>query len=128
MSKLFTEINNCYTLKFPIACIKFKRIYVEILNKMVKLNLIRSFKINNYKIIINLKYFRNKPLFIFKNYYRTSNFLNLKNKNIRKNIKLSGGLKFYLTNIGILTFEELVINKIGGKLLVHIEFLGKNIL
>lgn len=128
MNKLFTEINNCYTLKFPIVYIKFKKIYINILNKMFKLGLINSFKVSKYKVIINLKYFRNKPLFFFKNHYTSGNFSNLKYINIRRNIKLSGGLKLYLTNKGILTLEELVINKVGGKLLVHIGFIGKNIM
>ena len=128
MHKLFSEINNCYNLRYEEASVKYKKKYIGILNKMDKLNLIKYYKIKNNYIYIYLRYLNNKPLFIFKNYYTSSNFRYLKLKYLKVNFTLTNSLKLYSTTDGILTFDEMVIKNIGGKLLVDIQFYGKNIL
>ena len=128
MHKLFSEINNCYNLRYSEASVKYKKKYIGILNKMDKLNLIKYYKIKNNYIYIYLRYLNNKPLFIFKNYYSSSNFKYLKLKSLKVNFTLTNSLKLYTTNNGILTFDEMVIKNVGGKLLVDIQFNGKNIL
>lgn len=128
MHKLFSEINNCYNLRYMEASVKYKKKYIGILNKMDKLNLIKSYKIKNKYIYIYLKYLNNKPLFIFKNYFSASNFKYLKLHYLKINYTLTNSLKLYTTTLGILTFEEMVLKNLGGKLLVDIQFNGKNVL
>nr|YP_009308394.1 ribosomal protein small subunit 8 [Paramoeba pemaquidensis]AOS85532.1 ribosomal protein small subunit 8 [Paramoeba pemaquidensis] len=128
MHKLFSEINNCYNLRYMEASVKYKKKYIGILNKMDKLNLIKSYKIKNKYIYIYLKYLNNKPLFIFKNYFAASNFKYLKLHYLKRNYTFTNSLKLYTTTLGILTFEEMVLKNSGGKLLVDIQFNGKNVL
>ena len=40
MNQLFSEINNCYNLKYTKARVKYKKKYLGILEKISKLNLI----------------------------------------------------------------------------------------
>lgn len=128
MNKLFSEINNCYNLKYYEASIKYKKKYIDILNKMDQLNLIKYYKIKNNYIHIYLKYLNNKPLFLFKNFYLRSNFKFFKLKYLKIHYTFTNSLKLYSTTSGILTFDEMVIKNLGGKLLVDIQFNEKNIL
>ena len=128
MHKLFSEINNCYNLRYFEASVKYKKKYIGILNKLDQFNLIKSYKIKNNYIYIYLKYLNNKPLFILKNYFSPSNFKYMKLKYLKINYTVNNSLRLYSTTLGILTFEEMVLKNLGGKLLVDIQFNGKNIL
>lgn len=128
MDRLFSEINNCYNLKYSEALVKYKKKYLGILNKLSKLNLIKYYKIKKNYIHIYLKYWQNKPLFIFKNYYFKSNLKFTKLNQLKINFIINSSLKLYSTSVGILTFEEMILKKLGGKLLVEIKLNCKNIL
>lgn len=128
MDRLFSEINNCYNLKYSEALVKYKKKYLGILNKLSKLNLIKYYKIKKNYIHIYLKYWQNKPLFIFKNYYFKSNLKFTKLNQLKINFIINSSLKLYSTSLGILTFEEMILKKLGGKLLVEIKLNCKNIL
>lgn len=128
MHKLFSEINNCYNLKYTEASVKYKKKYIGILNKMNKLNLIKYYKIKNNYIYIYLRYLNNKPLFVLRNYYASSNFKYLKLKCLKVNFNFKSNLKLYSTNEGVFTLDEMIIKNLGGKLLVDILFNEKNIL
>ena len=128
MDRLFSEINNCYNLKYSEALIKYKKKYLGILNKLSKLNLIKYYKIQKNYIHIYLRYWQNKPLFIFKNYYFKSNLKFTKLNQLKINFIINSSLKLYSTSLGILTFEEMILKKLGGKLLVEIKLNCKNIL
>ncbi len=128
MNRLFSEINNCYNLKYSEALVKYKKKYLGILNKLSKLNLIKYYKIKKNYIHIYLKYWQNKPLFIFKNYYFKSNLKFTKLNQLKINFIINSSLKLYSTSLGILTFEEMILKKLGGKLLVEIKLNCKNIL
>lgn len=128
MNRLFSEINNCYNLKYSEALVKYKKKYLGILNKLSKLNLIKYYKIKSNYIHIYLKYWYNKPLFVFKNYYLKSNMKYNKIKNLKKNFIINSSLRLYSTVLGILTLEEMIIKNLGGKLLVNIKLNCKNIL
>ena len=56
MNQLFSEINNCYNLKYSKAQVKYKKKYLGLLNKMSTLNLIKYYKIEKNYISIYLKY------------------------------------------------------------------------
>jgi len=56
MSRLFSEINNCYNLKYSEAVVKYKKKYLGVLNKLSKLNLIKYYKIKSNYIHVYLKY------------------------------------------------------------------------
>ena len=126
MGLFFSEINNCYNLRYAEACIKYKKIYVILLKKLMEFNLIKNYKIIKNNIYIYLRYYNNKPIFFFKHYYHKSNFKYYTIDKIRKKYRKSFNL--YFTSLGILTFEEMIIKNVGGKLLVSIDFYNKNIL
>lgn len=128
MSRLFSEINNCYNLKYSEAVVKYKKKYLGVLNKLSKLNLIKYYKIKSNYIHVYLKYWYNKPLFVLKNYYFKSNIKFLKLKQLKKNFIISSSLKLYSTSLGVLTLEEMILKNLGGKLLVDIKLSCKNIL
>ena len=128
MNRLFSEINNCYNLKYLEAVVKYKKKYLGILNKMTKLNLIKYYTIKHNYIHIYLRYWHNKPLFLFKNFYFKSNFKHTKLKSLKANYTSNDRLRFYTTIYGILTLEEMILKNSGGKLMVEIRLNCKNIL
>nr|QFQ52421.1 hypothetical protein [Paramoeba aparasomata] len=128
MDRLFSEINNCYNLKYLEASVLYKKKYLGILNKFAKLNLIKYYTIKDKYIYIYLRYWQNKPLFVLQNYYFKSNLHYLKLKFLKINFIINQSLRLYSTSEGILTWEEMVLKNVGGKLLVNIKFNCKNII
>lgn len=130
MHILCNKINNGYNAKLKYININFKKKYIPILKKLNELNYINSFCIVNKYIYIYLKYYKNKPLIYLNCKSTNSNKQYLPNSYIkRKNLKLNYfNLNLYSTNKGLFDHDSLIINNIGGKYLIEIYLLYKNIL
>jgi ribosomal protein S8 len=128
MYNLFSEINNGYNLRYEKVLIKYKKKYINFLDKLVKLNFIKGYKINKRYIYIYLRYYYNKPLFVFKIFYKKSKLQYINSKQVKINIKFYSHVQFFTTPNGILLLEEMLVKNCGGKLLVSLEFSSRNIL
>jgi ribosomal protein S8 len=130
MHILCNKINNGYNAKLNYITLNFKKKYIIVLNKLNELNYIKFFYIKNNIIYIYLKYYKNKPLIYLKcesisskKKYLSNNYI------IKKNYKLNYfNLNLYSTNKGLFDFDGLIISKIGGKFLIKVNLLDKNII
>lgn len=127
MHKLFNELNVGYTINSSFVKVIFKKKYIFVLEKLLKLNCISSFTIEDNYILIKLRYFKNKPLFLFsikstggnKCYKKMNNFFWRDMKNSFSSLSL------FFTSYGLLTYEELLYKHVGGEHVVDIFFLDK---
>lgn len=124
MEKLFNNINMGYmTNTFQIKVV-FKKKYIFVLEKLLKLNCINSFTFDKNFILINLRYFQNKPLFFFLMKSKSGNKLYKKFVS-NLNSSYSSNISLFFTDKGLLTLEESFFKNVGGEHLVDILFLDK---
>nr|AXX76206.1 ribosomal protein S8 [Babesia duncani] len=92
----------------------------QLYRKLTLLNYIKIFKhlklnnLNNYII--------KKNLYNFKNFYKSSNYININYKELKNiNKKLKSGIFLLSTSLGIITHKKAILLKIGGILLCYIN-------
>lgn len=124
MNKLFNIINIGYLTNMAEVKVVFKKKYIFILEKLLKINCIKSYTFEKDFIFIKLRYYKNKPLFFFLIKSRGGNKIY---KSFFKNLKGShySNLSLFFTDKGLLTLEESFFNKVGGEHIVDILFLDK---
>ncbi len=129
MNYLCSQINNGYIANLKSITIPCKKKYLPILARMFELNLINSFFIvNSYKIKIVLKYYNNKPLIFLEQISSGGNKQYYKFKDFKKNYsKFFFNPILYSNNLGVLNHDEVYILKLGGKCVLKIHLLYKNI-
>nr|QKG04099.1 ribosomal protein S8 [Babesia gibsoni] len=93
-----------------------------IYKKCILLNYIKYYKIlkfNNINKIINIK---NNNIKYIKNFYKGSNYIYLKYKNLKYiNKNLKSGILLLSTSVGIITNKKAEFLKLGGVLLCYIS-------
>jgi len=126
MEILFNSINMGYITNSFVIKIIFKKKYIFILEKLLRLNCIKSYSIRDNFIFIKLRYFQNKPLFFFIIKSKKGNKLYKKFCSLYQNTnKYSINLSLFFTSKGLLTFDEAFYKKTGGEHVVDILFLDK---
>lgn len=127
MHKLFNELNIGYSINSSVVKVVFKKKYIFLLEKLLRINCISSFTIKDNFIYVKLRYFKNKPLFSFLIKSRGGNKIYKKIKvKTDKNMKnVYSNLSLFFTSHGLLTTEELFYKNIGGEHVVDILFLDK---
>lgn len=65
MEKLFNILNMGYMTNSLEVKIPFKKKYIFILEKLLKINCIQSFTFDETFVFVKLRYYKNKPLFFF---------------------------------------------------------------
>jgi hypothetical protein len=125
MDKLFNIINVGYATNSSEVKVVFKKKYIFVLEKLLKLNCIDNYIINKDFILIKLRYFQNDPLFFFSIRSKAGNKMYKKFSSSSKNLNFSSNLSLFFTNKGLLTGEELFFNKLGGEHIVDVLFLDK---
>ena len=124
MHKLFNIINIGYSTNSIEVKVPFKKKYILILEKLLTINCIHCYTVENNCIFIKLRYYRNKPLFFFLSKSKGGNKIY---KKFTKNLNFSyhSNLSLFFTNKGLLTLQETFFKKVGGKHIVDIFFLAK---
>lgn len=124
MEKLFNVLNVGYLTNSQNVKVTFKKKYIFILEKLLKINCIQSYTFNDGIIFVKLRYYKNKPLFFFLMRSKSGNKMY---KSFFKNLKYQHhlNLSLFFTNKGLLTLEEAFFNKVGGEHVVDILFLDK---
>lgn len=126
MHKLLNELNIGYSINSLVVKVTFKKKYIFILEKLLKINCISSYTIEDNFIFIKLRYFYNKPLFSFLIRSTGGNKIYKKiNINEEKHKKNISSLSLFFTSYGLLTKDELLYKNIGGEHIVDILFLDK---
>lgn len=125
MEKLFNILNIGYMTNSRTVKVVFKKKYISILEKLLKLNCIDSYSLENNYIFIRLRYFQNKPLFFFNIKSKSGNKIYKKFSSLSLSSKYTINLSLFYTNLGLLTSEEAIFKKIGGEHIVDILFLDK---
>lgn len=129
MNFFCSQINNGYNANLYSLLIPFKKKYIPILLRLYELNLINSFSICKYKINIKLKYYNNKPLIFLEQISSGGNKQYMKFNNLNKNCtRCYLNPSIYTNNLGIINNDEIFILKIGGKFLMKVHLLYKNII
>lgn len=124
MEFLFNSLNMGYMTNSFVVKVIFKKKYLTVLEKLLRLNCINGYSIENNFIKIKLRYFRNKPLFFFDIKSKKGNKIYKNFYSIFLNAYILNSSLFF-TNKGLLTLEEVRFKKIGGEHLVDILFLDK---
>ena len=127
MNDLCVRINNGYRAHYKTVEVKFKKIYIFVLLKLKSLNYINSFIIKGNKIIINLRYYNNKPLFFLKLISTSGNNIFYRLKKVKKlylNQNLNTQLLF--TSNGCVTLDEAVWLNKTGLAVIEVQLLSKN--
>jgi len=118
--KNLNKLKNASLIKSEFIILEYSFLILNIIQKLYKEGFIQSFKIktdlktNKKVILVNLRYYFNKPIFkrlkIFSSssQSRALDFQNLSRLNIRKNVL------FLSTSQGILTHLECKQRKLGG--------------
>lgn len=124
MEKLFNVLNMGYITNSSNVKIVFKKKYIFILEKLLRINCIQGFTFDENFIFIKLRYYKNKPLFFFLMKSKGGNKIY---KKFLKTFKPSqhSNLSIFFTDKGLLTLEETFFKKVGGEHLVDILFLDK---
>ena len=65
MENLFNSLNLGYITNTSVVKISLKKKYILILEKLLRLNCINGYSIENNFVFVKLRYFQNKPLFFF---------------------------------------------------------------
>ena len=130
MNFFCSQINNGYIANLKSLYIPLKKKYLPILARLYELNLINNFMIcNKNHIRITLKYYNNKPLIFLEQLSSGGNKQYLKFKTFNKNFsKFYFNPCFYSSNKGLLSHDEAYIIKSGGKSILKVHLLYKNIL
>lgn len=127
MRHLFNIINMGYITHMKKVKVIFKKKYISILEKLLRLNIISNFTIKKYVILIELRYFMNKPLFSFLLKSKPGNKLyNKISYFYTKKYNYHSTLTLFSTSVGILTKEESIYKNMGGEFLCEILFLKNN--
>lgn len=121
------RINNGYIGNLNKVFIPFKHKYIPLLKKLCDLNYIDNFTVHKNHIDIILRYYNNKPLIYlepitlnsYKQYHKASYF----NKN-----KITINSLLYTSDKGLLYNDEIYLLNLGGKPLIKIYLLYKNII
>lgn len=126
MEKLFNVLNIGYITNSSEVKVIFKKKYIFVLEKLLKINCIKSYTFDKNFIHISLRYYNNKPLFFFLIKSKSGNkiyrsFL----KNIIHSKQVSTSLSLFFTDKGLLTLQETFFKKVGGEHIVDILFLDK---
>jgi ribosomal protein S8 len=118
--KNLNKLKNASLIKSEFIILEYSFLILNIIQNLYKEGFIQSFKIktdlktNKKVILVNLRYYFNKPIFkrlkIFSSssQSRALDFQNLSRLNIRKNVL------FLSTSQGILTHLECKQRKLGG--------------
>ena len=130
MNLLINRINNGYNAKLNFVIIRLKKKYIPILIKLNELNYINSFNIKDKYLYVYLKYFKNKALFYLDCVSTSSDKKYLNKKYIFKNFFKRNlfNLNLFSTNKGIYDCNDLLIKCLGGKHLIKVNLLYKNII
>jgi ribosomal protein S8 len=124
MEKLFNVLNIGYMTNAQKVKVVFKKKYIFILEKLLKINCIQGFTFDENFIFIKLRYYKNKPLFFFLMKSKSGNKIY---KNFIKKLDSAYhlNLSLFFTDKGLLTIEETFLKKVGGEFVVDILFLDK---
>lgn len=125
MEKLFNAINMGYITNSSEVKVVFKKKFIFVLEKLLKINCIKSFTFDENFIFIDLRYYKNKPLFFFLVKSKRGNKMY---KGFSKNVDYSkqiANLSLFFTDKGLLTTQETFFKKVGGEHIVDIIFLDK---
>jgi ribosomal protein S8 len=128
MYKLTNRINGGYISNLKKVKVPFKMKYRPILKKLCDLNFIDNFNITNNSIDILLRYYNNKPLIFLETLSLESYKQYHKFKKIKLELNNKGDITIYSNNLGILIDTEIHLLKLGGKSLLKVHLLYKNIL
>jgi ribosomal protein S8 len=128
MYKLTNRINGGYISNLKKVIVPFKMKYIPILKKLCELNFIDNFNITKHSISILLRYYNNKPLIFLETLSLESYKQYHKFKKIRLEVNNRGDINLYSNNLGILIDTEMHLLKLGGKSLLRVHLLYKNIL
>jgi ribosomal protein S8 len=127
MEKLFNILNVGYMTNSPEIKVVFKKKYLFVLEKLLKINCIDSYTFDKNFIIVRLRYYKNKPLFFFSMRSKAGNKIYKKISNDISQFSHSH-FSLFFTNKGLLTFQEAVFKNVGGEHVVDILFINKKIL
>lgn len=113
-------IKNKISIKVPRSIF-----YISILKLLFREGYINGFKLkDDYHIIIFLKYHDNRPVFNFINFNTIKldqNLLSYKCSYPLKKLYYDQGLVVYTTYKGLKTFNECLIEKVGGHFLFQLK-------
>jgi ribosomal protein S8 len=123
---LCNRINNGHIGNLNKINIPFKHKYIPILKRLCDLNYIDNFIINKNHIDIILRYYNNKPLIYLEPLMLNSYKQYHKAKYIKRN-KLTVNPILYTSDKGIYYKDEINLLSLGGKPLIKIHLLYKNI-
>lgn len=125
---LTNRINSGYISNLSKVKVPLKKKYIPLLKRLSELNYIDNFDVTKHSINILLRYYNNKPLIfletISKNSYKQYNRLT----KIKLNSNIDSDLTLYSSNKGILINDEMLLLRSGGKVLLRVYLLHKNIL
>lgn len=132
MHKLITYINNAYAAKHECVYIPCKSRYLIVLQLLLKRSLISFYTIIFLKgvkhIYIKLSYFKGRPLFFLTLLEKKSNPRYLKKHHVKSFSRKEMSAYTYLsTSAGWYTTEHLSPMQFGGKLMVTIHIIDKNL-
>jgi hypothetical protein len=126
MEKLFNILNMGYLTNACQVKVCFKKKYIFILEKLLKINCIKSYTFDKNFIYIGLRYYKNKPLFFFLIKSKSGNKMYKKFfKNVEYSKQIVSNLSLFFTDKGLLTLQETFLKKVGGEHIVDILFLNK---
>lgn len=127
MEKLFNILNIGYMTNSLVVKVVFKKKYLFVLEKLLKINCIDSFTFDKNFIFIKLRYYKNKPLFFFSVRSKAGNKVY---KKISKDFFHFSHSQFslFFTNKGLLTLQEAIFKNVGGEHVADIFFINKKML
>jgi hypothetical protein len=126
MEKLFNILNMGYLTNASQVKVCFKKKYIFILEKLLKINCIKSYTFDKNFIYISLRYYKNKPLFFFLIKSKGGNKMYKKFfENAEYSKQIVSNLSLFFTDKGLLTLQETFLKKVGGEHIVDILFLNK---
>ena len=125
MEKLFNILNMGYITNASEVKVPFKKKYIFILEKLLKINCIKSYTFDKNSILIKLRYYRNKPLFFFSMKSKSGNKIYKSFFKNTEQVHQASVLSLFFTDKGLLTLQETIFNRIGGEHVVDILFLNK---
>jgi len=125
MEKLFNILNMGYATNAFEVKVPFKKKYIFILEKLLKINCIKSYTFDKNSFLIKLRYYRNKPLFFFLMKSKSGNKIYKSFFKNTEQVHQASVLSLFFTDKGLLTLQETIFNKIGGEHVVDILFLNK---
>jgi ribosomal protein S8 len=128
MYKLTNRINSGYIGNLRKVKVPLKTKYIPVLKRLCDLNYIDNFNITKHSIYILLRYYNNKPLIFLETLSSNGHKQYHKFKKIKIDSNLDSDLSIYSSNKGILLNNEIHLLKLGGKALIRVHLLSKNII